>query len=128
MATVNTDPVPEARAIVRNVGIAPRKVRIVVDLLRGRDVRDALAVLRHTPKRASKVVAKLIESAAANAENNHDMDRQALYVHAIWVDGGPILKRIHPRSRGQVFSIQKRTSHVTVVLRERVAGTRRHAR
>jgi large subunit ribosomal protein L22 len=121
MAAVKTAPVPEARAIARHIRISPRKVRIVVDLVRGRDVRDALAVLRHTPKRASKVVMKLIESAAANAENNHDMDRRDLYVHAIWVDPGPILKRIHPRSRGQVFSIHKRTSHITVVLRERHA-------
>jgi large subunit ribosomal protein L22 len=113
--------VPEARAIVRHVRISPRKVRIVVDLVRGRDVRDALAILRHTPKRASRVVMKLIESAAANAFNNHDMNRDDLYVHAIWVDPGPILKRIHPRARGQVFSIHKRTSHVTVVLRERHA-------
>jgi large subunit ribosomal protein L22 len=112
---------PEARAIVRGVRISPRKVRIVVDLVRGRNIGDAVAVLRHTPKRASKVVMKLIQSAAANAQNNHDMDGRDLYVHAIWVDGGPILKRIHPRSRGQVFSIMKRTSHITVVLRERHA-------
>jgi large subunit ribosomal protein L22 len=116
-----TTPVPEARAVVRGVRISPRKVRIVVDLVRGRSVADALAVLRHTPKRASRVVAKLIQSAAANAVNNHDMDGSDLYVHAIWVDGGPILKRYHPRARGQLFPILKRTSHVTVVLRERHA-------
>jgi large subunit ribosomal protein L22 len=111
--------VPQARAHVRWVRIAPRKVRIVVNLIRGRDLRDAQAILRHTPKRASKVVAKLLDSAAANAQNNHDMDPRNLYVHAIWVDGGPILKRIHPRSRGQAFPIMKRTSHISVVLRER---------
>jgi large subunit ribosomal protein L22 len=119
MARVAETDVAEARAIVRGVRISPRKVRIVVDLVRGRNVADAVAVLRHTPKRASKVVAKLIQSAVANAQNNHDMDPRDLYVHAIWADGGPILKRIHPRSRGQVFSIMKRTSHITVVLRER---------
>lgn len=110
--------VVEARAHARQVRIAPRKVRIVVDLVRGRSIRDAEAILRHTPKRASKVVAKLINSAAANAENNFDMDRRDLYVHAIWVDEGTTMKRIHPRSRGQAFSILKRSSHISVVLRE----------
>lgn len=109
----------EARAHVRHVRIAPRKVRIVVNLVRGKNLGDAQAILRHTPKRASKVVAKLIASAAANAQNNHDLDPRDLYVAEIWVDGGPILKRIHPRSRGQAFSIMKRTSHISVVLRPR---------
>ncbi|WP_028962702.1 50S ribosomal protein L22 [Sulfobacillus thermosulfidooxidans] len=109
--------VAEARAHVRHVRIAPRKVRIVVDLIRGKDVRDAEAILRHTPKRASAVVAKLLKSAVANAQHNYDMDPRDLYVHAVWVDGGPTLKRIHPRSRGQAFSIFKRTSHISVVLR-----------
>lgn len=111
--------VGEARAHVRHVRIAPRKVRIVVNLIRGKNIRDAEAILRHTPKRASKVVAKLIQSAAANAQNNHDLDPGDLFVSEIWVDGGPILKRIHPRSRGQAFPIMKRTSHISVVLRPR---------
>ncbi|AEJ38530.1 ribosomal protein L22 [Sulfobacillus acidophilus TPY] len=111
--------VAEARAHVRHVRIAPRKVRIVVNLIRGKDLRDAQAILRHTPKRASRIVAKLLQSAAANAQHNHDLDPRDLYVHAIWVDGGPILKRIHPRSRGQAFPIMKRTSHISVVLRPR---------
>lgn len=113
------DNVIESRAHVRQVRIAPRKVRVVVDLIRGKTLRDAEAILRHTPKRAAPVVAKLLRSAAANAEHNFDMDARDLYVHAIWVDGGPTLKRIHPRSRGQAFSILKRTSHISVVLRER---------
>ncbi len=111
--------IAEARAHVRHVRIAPRKVRVVVDLIRGKDIRDAKAILRHTPKRASVVVAKLIDSAVANAQHNYDMDPRELYVHAVWVDGGPTLKRIHPRSRGQAFSILKRTSHISVVLRPR---------
>ncbi len=111
--------ISEAKAHVRHVRIAPRKVRIVVDLVRGKNIRDAEAILRHTPKRASKVIAKLIHSAAANAQNNHDLDARDLYVAEIWVDGGPILKRIHPRSRGQAFAILKRTSHISVVLRPR---------
>ncbi len=109
----------EARAHSRHVRIAPQKARVVVDLVRGRDLRDAEAVLRHTPKRASEVVAKLLKSAAANAYHNFEMDPRDLYVHAIWVDGGPTLKRIHPRSRGQAFAILKRSCHISVVLRER---------
>ena len=112
----------EAAAHVRQVRIAPRKVRVVVDLVRGKDLRDAQAILRHTPKRASVIVAKLLKSAAANAYHNFDMDPRDLYVHAIWVDGGPTLKRVHPRSRGQAFAILKRTSHVSVVLRLRHGG------
>lgn len=108
-----------ARATVRHVRISPRKVRIVVDLVRGKSLADSIAILRHTPKHASRVVLKLIESAAANAENNHSMNRRALYVSEIWADGGPTLKRMHPRSRGQAFQILKRTSHISVVLRER---------
>lgn len=111
--------VTEARARVRQVRIAPQKVRVVVDLVRGKDLRDAEAILRHTPKRASVVVAKLLKSAAANAVNNLDMDPRELYVHAVWVDEGPTLKRIHPRSRGQAFPILKRSSHISVVLRSR---------
>ncbi|MDA8195489.1 MAG: 50S ribosomal protein L22 [Thermaerobacter sp.] len=119
MAGKNETETAEARAHVRQVRIAPRKVRVVVDLVRGKDLRDALAILRHTPKRASLVVSKLLNSAAANAENNHDLNRRDLYVHAIWVDGGSTLKRIHPRSRGQAFQILKRSSHISVVLRSR---------
>lgn len=117
-----TEETPEARAHVRQVRIAPQKVRVVVDLVRGKNLRDALAILNHTPKRASSVISKLLKSAAANAEHNHDMDGQDLYVHAIWVDGGPTLKRIHPRSRGQAFPILKRSSHISVVLRPRHRG------
>lgn len=111
--------VTEARARVTGVRIAPRKARVVVDLVRGKSVADAISICRFTPKRASGVVKKLIESAAANAEHNLGLDRRDLYVHAIWVDGGPIAKRIQPRSRGQAFPILKRSCHITVVLRER---------
>lgn len=108
-----------ARAIARYVRIAPRKVRIVVDEIRGKSVRDALAILRFTSKAAAPVVAKVVRSAAANAENNLDMDRNALYVAACFVDQGPTMKRIHPRQRGQAFPILKRSSHITVVVKER---------
>jgi len=112
----------EARAIVRHVRISPSKVRIVADLVRGKPVKDALAILRYTPKKASRVVSKAIASAAANAENNHDMDRDSLVVSRVYVDPGPTLKRFHPRQRGQAFPILKRTSHLTVVVRDGEEG------
>lgn len=112
----------EAKAVVRHVRISPSKVKIVADLVRGKPVREALAILRYTPKRASHVVGKAISSAAANAENNHDMNKDALVVSEIFVGPGPTLKRFHPRQRGQAFPILKRTSHVTVIVKEREEG------
>ena len=109
----------EAKAFANNIRISPRKVRIVANLVRGKNVGDALAILRHTPKHASRVVEKTLRSAMANAENNHDMNVNQLYVSTIFVDAGPTLKRIHPRSRGQAFSIFKRTSQLTVKVSER---------
>lgn len=112
----------EARAVVRHVRISPTKVRIVANLVRGKAVREALAILRYTPKRASKVLDKLIRSARANAENNLGLSGDELYVSKIHVDDGPTLKRYHPRQRGQAFPILKRTCHVTVILRTREEG------
>ena len=109
----------EAKAIAKYVRIAPRKVRIVIDLIRGKNVTEALAVLKNTPKVASEVIYKVSKSAIANAENNYDMNSDALFVSAAFVDQGPTMKRIHPRSRGQAFKILKRSSHVTVVVKER---------
>ena len=109
----------EAKAIAKYVRIAPRKVRIVIDLIRGKNVIEALAVLKNTPKVASGVIFKVLKSAVANAEHNYDMNSDALYVAAAFVDQGPTLKRVHPRSRGQAFKILKRSSHVTVVVKER---------
>lgn len=111
----------EVQAISRNIRISPRKVRIVVNLIRGKNVREALAILRNTPKAASKVVEKTLRSAMANAENNNNMNIDNLYVSTTFVDAGPImkLKRIHPRSRGQAFGIMKRTSTLTVKVSER---------
>lgn len=111
----------EARAIARHILIAPRKVRIVVDLIRGKSVSEALAILRFVPKRASTVIEKVVKSAAANAEHNLDMSRDDLYVAEAYVDQGPTLKRIQPRQRGQAFPILKRSSHITVVVREKEA-------
>ncbi|MGI6633088.1 MAG: 50S ribosomal protein L22 [Bacillota bacterium] len=112
----------EARAIARHLRISPSKVRIVADLVRGKPVREALAILRFTPKRASHLIYKVIESAAANAENNLEMDRDSLMVSEIFVDQGSTFKRYHPRQRGQAFPILKKTSHITVVVREREEG------
>jgi large subunit ribosomal protein L22 len=109
----------EARAVVRNVRIAPRKVRLVVDLIRGKHVAEALAILKHTPKAASPVVEKLINSAIANAENNYEMDPNNLVISKIFVDQGPTLKRYRPRAMGRASQIHKRTSHITVVLNEK---------
>lgn len=109
----------EAKAVAKYVRIAPRKVRVVMDLIRGKDVAEAFAILKFTPKAGADVIEKVLKSAVANAENNFDMDIDRLYVSTAFVDQGPTLKRIHPRSRGQAFKILKRTSHVTVIVEER---------
>ena len=109
----------EAKAIARHIRIAPRKVRVVVDLIRGKNIGEAYAILKYTPKVGAEVLLKVLQSAIANAENNNDMNSDKLYVAAAFVDQGPTLKRIHPRSRGQAFKILKRSSHVTVVVKER---------
>lgn len=109
----------EAKAIARHIRIAPRKVRVVIDLIRGKNIGEAYAILKYTPKVGAEVLLKVLQSAIANAENNYDMNSDKLYVAAAYVDQGPTLKRIHPRSRGQAFKILKRSSHVTVVVKER---------
>ncbi len=109
----------QAKAIARYIRMSPRKARVVVDLVRGKDVDEALAILQFTPRAASNVVEKVIRSAAANAENNHDMDADSLYVSECYVDQGPTLKRIRPRARGMADRVRKRTSHITVILDER---------
>ena len=109
----------EAKAVAKYIRIAPRKVRVVMNLIRGKNVADAFAILKFTPKVGADVIEKVLKSAVANAENNFDMNVDKLYISSAYVDQGPTLKRIHPRSRGQAFSILKRTSHVTVVVAER---------
>ena len=109
----------QARAIARYVRIAPRKVRLVADLIRGKDVAEAIAILRHTPRAASPVLEKLLNSAVANAEHNYQMDVNKLYISEIYANEGPRLKRFQPRSHGRAFSILKRTSHITLVVSER---------
>jgi large subunit ribosomal protein L22 len=109
----------EARANLNHLRISPRKVGVVCDLIRGKSVAQATAILMNTPKSASEPLLKLIKSAAANAENNHQMDPDKLYVAEIFANGGPIIKRMRPRAQGRAFRINKRTSHVTVVVKER---------
>jgi large subunit ribosomal protein L22 len=109
----------EAKAVARYIRIAPRKVRLVVDLIRGKQVGEALAILKHTPKAASPVVEKLLKSAIANAEHNYEMDPNKLVVGKVFVDQGPTLKRFRPRAMGRASRIHKRTSHITVVLNEK---------
>ena len=109
----------EARAYLRNARIAPRKVQIVLDLIRNKPVDIALATLELTPKAASPMVAKLLKSAMANAENNHNMNKDDLYVSECFVCPGPIMKRVMPRAQGRAFRILKRSSHITLAVAEK---------
>lgn len=110
-----------AVAKLSHVRISPRKVKIVIDLIRNKPVGTALAILRNTPKAASSIVEKLLLSAIANAENNHNMDVESLYVAEIYANQGPTMKRIRPRAQGRAYRIFKRTSHITIVLKEKDA-------
>ncbi len=109
----------EARAQAKMVRISSRKVKLVIDLVRGKSIGEAFAILRLTPKAASPVVEKLIKSAAANAEHNYNLDVEKLYVKEIFVGEGPTLKRIRPRAQGRATQILKRTSHITAVVAEK---------
>jgi len=109
----------EARAYLRYARIAPRKVQIVLDQIRNKPVAYALAVLNHTPKAACEPLVKLLNSAIANGENNHGMSKANMYVAECFVCPGPILKRIQPRAHGRAFPINKRSSHITMVLKEK---------
>ena len=108
----------EARAKATFVRIAPRKVQIVLDLIRNKPANEAMAILKYTPKAACEPLAKLLKSAMANAENNFNMHVERLYVAECSVCQGPTLKRIRPRAHGRAFRINKKTSHINLVLRE----------
>ena len=109
----------EARAKLSSARISARKVKIVIDLIRGKSVSEALAILKYTPKAASPLVEKLLKSAMANAENNHNMDVSKLYVAEIFANQGATMKRIRAATQGRANRIRKRTSHIEVVLKER---------
>ena len=111
--------VTEARAIAKNVRITPRKVRLVINLVRGKDVKEALGLLANTNKAASVPVSKLIKSAAANAVNNFGMDEDSLYVAKIYATDGLRMKRYLPRAKGSASGLVKRSSHITVVVKMR---------
>ncbi|MPW25022.1 50S ribosomal protein L22 [Alkalibaculum sp. M08DMB] len=109
----------EAKAIVKYVGISPRKAKLVIDLIRGKNLGEAVNILALMPNKAAKVVDKLVKSAAANAENNFDMDPAKLYVAEICANQGPTLKRFRAGSMGRASVIKKRSSHIAVVLKEK---------
>ncbi len=109
----------EARAVARYVRVSPRKARLVVDLIRGKSVPEAQAILRFTPRGAAEVVEKVLNSAVANAEKNLHVRGEDLIVGTTFVDEGPTIKRIRPRAMGRAYRINKRTSHITVVVEQR---------
>ena len=109
----------EAKAVAKYIRISPVRVRDVINLIRGKNVNEALAILKFTPNRASVPVAKVVKSAAANAGHNYEMNEDDLFVFAAYVDQGPTLKRFRPRAYGRANVIRKRTSHITVVVKEK---------
>ncbi len=109
----------EAKAIAKYVRISPRKMRFICDMVRGRSVDEALSILKFTPNKGAKILEKVVKSAAANAENNFDMNRDNLFISEVYSNQGPTLKRWRPRSKGRAFKILKRTSHIGVVVKER---------
>jgi large subunit ribosomal protein L22 len=109
----------QAKAHVYHIRISARKVKLVIDLIRGKKVGDAIAILRHTPRAASPVVEKLLNSAIANAEHNFSLDPNKLVITEIYANQGPTMKRFQPRSQGRAFSIFKRTSHISLVVSEK---------
>lgn len=108
----------EARAGVKQIRISPQKARLIADLIRGKDVDVAINQLRFMPKKGARIIRKVLESAVANASQNDAIDIDTLYIKEIYVDGGPMLKRIRPRAMGRASRILKRTSHINVVLEE----------
>ena len=118
MQEKETAVINEARATLKFARISARKVKIVADLIRGKNVDEALAIVKFTPKASSELIVKLLKSAIANAENNHDMRHENLYVAEIYANQGPTLKRIRPAAKGSAVRIRKRTSHITIVLRD----------
>lgn len=109
----------EARAMARYIRVSPRKARLVIDLIRGKSVDEAGAILRFNPRAAAEDVGKVLSSAVANAEKNLKLRPETLYVSQAYVDEGPTLKRIKPRAMGRAFRINKRTSHITVIVKQR---------
>ncbi len=119
MVMVEEKTTPTATARTRFVRISPRKARAVIDLIRGKPVREATAILMNTPRRGAEIITKVLNSAVANAVNNLDLDEEELYVSSCFVDQGATMKRWRPRARGMASPIRKRTSHITITVAER---------
>ena len=124
MSTTTTE-FPSATAVARFVRVSPTKARRVINLVRGKSVEEALDILRWAPQSASEPVAKVIASAAANAQNNNGLDPATLVVATVYADEGPTAKRIRPRAQGRAYRIRKRTSHITVIVESRPARNER---
>ena len=112
----------QAKAVARTVRIAPRKARLVLDLIRGKQAGEAVSILKLTPKAASPIIEKVLKSALANAEHNYEMDVNNLVVSQAYANEGPTLKRFRPRAQGRATAINKRTSHITIVVSEKKEG------
>ncbi|GAA0503532.1 50S ribosomal protein L22 [Virgibacillus sp. MSP4-1] len=112
----------QAKAVAKTVRIAPRKARLVVDLIRGKEVGEAFAILNHTNRAASPIVEKVLKSAVANAEHNYELDPDNLVISEAFVNEGVTLKRFRPRAQGRATQINKRTSHITVTVSEKKEG------
>ncbi len=112
----------QAKAVAKTVRIAPRKARLVIDLIRGKEVGEAYAILAHTNRGASPIIEKVLKSAVANAEHNYELDAENLFVKEAFVNEGVTLKRFRPRAQGRASSINKRTSHITIVVSEKKEG------
>ena len=111
--------ITSAKAMARTVRVSPRKTRLVLDLIRGKNVADAIAILKFTPNKAARIVEKTLNSAIANAENNFGLEKANLVVSEIFANEGPTMKRFRPRAKGSASPINKRTTHVTVVVSEK---------
>ncbi|NLU53631.1 MAG: 50S ribosomal protein L22 [Clostridiaceae bacterium] len=109
----------EGRAVVKYARVSTRKAKLVIDLIRNKGIDEAYGILKYMPRNASEILYKLLKSAEANAVNNNQLNRDNLYVAEVYADQGPTLKRIMPRAQGRAFRIRKRTSHITLVLKER---------
>jgi len=108
----------EVRAVAKNTGVSPRKVRLLVDMIRGKKVDEALTILRFAPTPAARIVAKVVKSAAANADNNFQMEPANLKIAGIFADEARTLKRFRPRARGRANPILRRSCHITVIVAE----------
>ena len=107
------------KAVARTVRISPRKVRLVLDEIRGKGIKEAAALLRYTPNKGGEVVGKVLKSAVSNATNNHGLTEEKLYISACYADEGVTMKRFRPRAKGSASPILKRTAHITVVVSEK---------